>query len=301
MLQKTGIAIALGALGLAAAVVHAQEEEKSPHSIGGNMTFVTNYVARGVSQANFKPALQGSLEYGHASGFYAGFFGSNVSWLADAWEPAAPGVNSAVYGGVTADVISKSLEIDLYAGYRNTFLGDFSYDLGVLGYFFPGEYQLDTTTFPGLSKPTTYEVYGGLGWKWITAKLWYTVSDSAFMVGDARGTYYANVAANVPIGETGFNLYGHVGMWNWNGNVGYLKPYGLTNDIYDLTDWKIGATKDWLGFTFGLFYTGSTADKTVATAPGTNPAGGDQLAAWGNRFGENIGDDSIWLQITKSF
>jgi uncharacterized protein (TIGR02001 family) len=295
MLTSRNAALALWAVGLSAVSAHAQEEAKSPHAIGGNLTFVTNYVVRGVSQTDYKPALQGTLDYSHASGFYAGFFGSNVTWLADAWEPAAPGVDSNVFGGVTADVISKSLEIDLYGGYRNSFLEDFSYDVGVIGYLYPGRYNLDTTAFPGLSKPTTYEVYGGLGWKWVTAKLWYTISDAAFMIGDARGTYYANVAANVPIGDTGFNVYGHVGMWKWSGNVGFLQPYGLTNDIYDLTDWKLGVTKDFLGFTFGAFYTGSTADKTVTTNTG------GQLAAWGNRFGENIGDDSVWLLVAKSF
>ncbi len=289
------LACATAFLTSAVSAEEAPAGEASPHSTSGNMTFVTNYVVRGLSQTNFTPALQGTLEYGHASGFYLGFFGSNVSWLADAWEPAAPGVDSSVFGGVTADVISKSLEIDLYGGYRNKFLDEIGYDVGIIGYYYPGKYTLDTVTYPGLSKPTTYEAYAGLSWKWITAKLWYTISDAAFMVGDARGTYYGNVAANVPVGDTGFNLYGHVGVWNWKGDVGFLRPYGLTNDIYDLTDWKVGVTKDLVGFNLGAFYTGSSADKTVTTNTG------GQLAAWGNRFGDNIGDDSFWLQVSKAF
>ena len=92
MLKKSLLATALTSLvwGLSGTAVaedaKAAEEPKSPHSMTGNVTFATNYVFRGLSQTNFKPAIQGTLEYGHASGLYVGFFASNASWYGDAWE-----------------------------------------------------------------------------------------------------------------------------------------------------------------------------------------------------------------------
>lgn len=300
MLKKKVLAAAIASLGVAAPIAHA-EDAASPHSMTGNVSFVTNYVVRGVSQTNFRPALQGTLEYGHSSGFYAGFFGSNVSWTADAWEvdPTLPAGGSA-YGGSPNNAISNSLEIDLYAGYRNKFAGDFSYDVGAVYYYYPGKYQLDTVYSPGLKKPHTAEIYGALGWKWITAKVWYAVTDGVFMVPEASGTYYANLSATVPIGETGINVIGSVGTWMWSGEAQYLTSYGLKNDIYDLVDYKVGLTKDFLGFTWGAFYWGSTADKTTLGAAGS-PNAGIETAVWGNRYGKNIGDDTFFVSVTKSF
>jgi uncharacterized protein (TIGR02001 family) len=296
MLKKNVLALATAGLGLTAPLANAED---APKSLTGNVTFTTDYIVRGVSQTNNKPAVQGTLEYGHSSGLYAGLFGSNVSWPADGWEPAANGVSSAIYGGYPGTNISNSLEIDVYAGFRNKFLGDFSYDVGAVYYWYPGTYEL--AAVPGLKRPDTTEVYGALGWKWITAKLWYAVSDGVFMVPNARGTYYANLSATVPIGETGFSIVGAIGTWKWSGEAEYLKTtasvpgYGAKNSIYDLVDYKVGVTKDFLGLTWGAFYWGSTADKTyIGTSGGTG-------AAWGNRFGSNIGNDTFFVQATKSF
>ena len=54
-------------------------------------------------------------------------------------------------------------------------------------------------------------------------------------------------------------------------------------------------TKDFVGLTFGAFYTGTTADKTVVT-----PLGGE-IAVWGNRYGKNIGDNAFFITATKAF
>lgn len=281
------------------ATAHAAGDDASPHALAGNLSFATNYVARGLSQTDYGPAMQGTLDYTHASGFYAGVFGSNVSWLADAWEPAAPNVSSNVYGGVVADVISKSLEIDLYGGWRKTFLEDFTFDVGAITYLFPGRYVLDTATYPDLSNPRTSEVYTGLSWRWITAKVWYAVSDAVFMVGDARGTYYANLSASVPLGDTGVTLYGGVGTWEWRGNARFVRNLGIDNgnSVYTFQDVKIGASKELLGFNFGVFWTATNAPATAAV--GTNAEG--KVAVWANRFGRNIGESSLWASVSKSF
>ena len=42
------------------------------HQVTGNMSLVSQYIFRGLSQTNGGPALQGGLDYAHSSGFYAG-------------------------------------------------------------------------------------------------------------------------------------------------------------------------------------------------------------------------------------
>ncbi len=308
MLKKKVLAAAVASLGLAMPIAHA-EEAASPHSVTGTLTFTTNYHTRGVTQTNFKPAIQGSIDYGHASGFYASMWGSNVSWPGDFWQapfsdaPIDPVLGFSPYGSNSK--ISSSIELDFSAGFRNKFAGDFSYDVGAIYYYFPGQYNLDTsaaTGAPGLVKPNTGEVYAGLGWKWITAKVWYAVTDGVFMVSDARGTTYANLSATFPIGQSGFAITGAVGTWMWSGEMDNFKNWGVKNDVLDLVDYKLVVTKDLFGFTWAATYWGSTADKTF-TVPGNSPNGGagGQLAAWGMRNGKNAGDDTLFLSVTKAF
>jgi uncharacterized protein (TIGR02001 family) len=288
MQRKTLLAAAVAGLGLATAGAQAQDEEKSPFT--GSVGFYSDYIVRGVSQTNNRPALEANLDYNHSSGFYIGTFGSNVSWLEDGWEPAAPGVNSSVYGGAAGNSISATLEIDLYTGIKNKFAGDFLY-----------EFRLNNGPGGnvGLKAGNTAEVYAGIGWKWFMAKVWYAITDGVFMIPRARGTYYANLSATFPIGETGFTLIGAVGTWRFAGTADYLQVanggVGADNSVYNLNDFKIGVTKDAFGFTFGAFATGSTADLTFIGSTGS------MSAAWGNKFGSNIGDQTFFVSAVKAF
>jgi len=188
MLKKSALLALTGLAGLCAVAAHAEEAAKAAATpditTTGNLTFATNYVFRGLSQTNFKPAVQGTYEAAHSSGLYLGLFGSNVSWYADAWEEAAPGRNSNTFGGVTGQNvgISNSLELDLYAGYRGK-AGDFTYDLGGIYYYYPGKYEIaaNRTAF-GAVKPNTGELYAAVGWQWIGAKVSYVVTDGVFGV-----------------------------------------------------------------------------------------------------------------------
>lgn len=75
----------------------------------------SDYVFRGISLNDEKPAAQGSfdIEYGK---FYAGVWGSNLP-SEDSLGPA---------------------EIDVYAGFKPE-LGKVTFDLGLIGYLYPGE------------------------------------------------------------------------------------------------------------------------------------------------------------------
>jgi hypothetical protein len=68
-------------VGLNIAITHAEEAPAptSPHTITGNLGFVSDYRFRRISQTAKRPAIQGGFDYAHASGIYACTWASNVS------------------------------------------------------------------------------------------------------------------------------------------------------------------------------------------------------------------------------
>lgn len=192
--------------------------------ITANVTLASEYVYRGISQTREKPAIQGGFDYAHASGFYAGVWGSNISWLEDADTSGA--------------IDSSSVEIDLYGGYKGKINDDFSYDVGFLRYQYPGDYAA------GINSPNTNELYIAGTWKMLTLKYSYALSD-LFGYIESDGSQYLDLSANFDLGA-GFSLGAHVGRQD-------IK----NNSYYEYTDWKLGITKD---FGAGLSVTGAYID-----------------------------------------
>lgn len=250
--------VALAVAGALSSPMIAVAADPAPeHSFSGNFTIASEYIYRGIGQTNRKPALQGGFDYAHSSGLYAGIWGSNVSWLSD-------------LGG-----ISSSVELDVYGGYKGSFGGDFSYDIGVLTYNYPG-------SFPsGFVDADTTEVYVGLGWKWLSAKYSYTTSSHIFgWVGSAgektRGSDYLELNAAYDLGDG----------WGINGHVGHQKIKNFSDASY--TDWKIGVTKD-VGFgVVGLAYISTNAK-------------GDAGEPYRNAFNKDLGKDRLLLTFGKTF
>jgi len=228
-------------------------EPASPHTVTGNIGLFSQYVFRGLTQTNKDPALQGGLDYSHSSGFYLGTWGSNISWLRDG--SPTPAYRS---GG--------SLELDFYGGVKgNIGSSDFTFDLGALYYWYPGDANA------GFVKADNFELYGALGYKWVSAKLNYTMSNKMFGVQDARGTYYFDLSANVPLAQ-GLTANLHWGYQKFKGSDPVLG--GQSNDaVYSYKDWKVGLSyalpKD---FTVGVFYT--KAYDTTALGYGSVASGG---------------------------
>ncbi|HEX7455263.1 MAG TPA: TorF family putative porin, partial [Gallionella sp.] len=114
-LLNTLILAALAVPGIAMAEDAAPAAPASP--ITANVGFTTDYIFRGIAQTSHNPAIQGGIDYAHSSGFYAGVWGSNVSWIAD---------SGAIATG------STTMELDTYLGFKNAFAGDFNYDVGFI-------------------------------------------------------------------------------------------------------------------------------------------------------------------------
>lgn len=240
-MQKGLVMAAVLGLGSALPATSMAEEAvapESPHSFSGNLGLFSQYIWRGMTQTDEELALQGGVDYAHASGLYAGAWASNVSWTTD-----------------LGYMDSNSLELDLYAGFAGsigkTGLG---YNVGLLQYLYPG------TGAAGQPDTDATEIYGGLSYNWFNVKASYTVSDEAWGFDDASGTVYYEANADIPLGENGLHLNLHVGSFHFDGETG-----SVDNNEYDYEDWKIGITKAWdNGVKLGAYWTDNNADNVWA-------------------------------------
>ena len=115
---------AMAAGGLVAAAVaipvstsQAQEEGvASPDTFSATVTGTNDYVFRGVTQTDEEFAIQGSMDYSHASGVYVGAWASNIDF---------------------GDGNGESSELDVYGGFANSVSG-IDYDVGFIYYNYPG-------------------------------------------------------------------------------------------------------------------------------------------------------------------
>ncbi len=289
MLRNTVIA---GALALAPSFVYAQQPvapatpgtspgssattaptDAAPaatpeHNVTGNIGLFSQYIFRGLTQTDREPALQGGFDYAHSSGFYAGTWASNISFLKENASTPFAGAGTGTMGTYHR---GGSLEWDFYGGYKGT-LGDFGYDIGALYYYYPGRINpaVRAASAPfEVPKAHTLETYVGGSWKWLSAKFSYSVKDETFGVNEADGTWYFDLTATLPLGDfykplTGFSFVAHYGYQKYRGtdprNVAFAPAFGgrtpNNDDIYSYKDVKIGLSyllpKD---FTVGAFYT----------------------------------------------
>lgn len=180
---------------LAVPCVAMAEEAASASPFTANVGLVSDYVWRGISQTSHKPAIQGGFDYTHSSGFYMGVWGSNVSWIVDTGAAAAGG--------------SAGLELDTYVGIKNSFATDFTYDVGFIRYNYPGTYTPAANPIASvggtLATADTNEVYGAIGYKWLTAKYSYSLGQFLTIPG-AQGTNYIDLTANYPVADSDTRL-----------------------------------------------------------------------------------------------
>ena len=261
-------------ISLAVASVFASQafaaEPTPTHSVTANVGVVTDYVFRGISQSQHQPAVQGGVDYAHASGLYAGVWGSTIEW-----------VNRKDWSYQK----DNNLELDLYGGYKGA-VGDFTYDVGAIRYFYPGKFQ---TTYAGSANVTanTTEVYVAGGWKFVTLKYSEAVSQNFIGWGGTagkdktKGSGYTDLTVTYPVNET-LNVIAHYGHQSVKNT-----PAGSK---WSYNDWKIGVTKD-LGFgVVGLAYTDTDA-KFSKSAPGANY----------NWAGKDVGKGVLAASFVKNF
>lgn len=190
---------------LAIALVSAAGTAAAQGDLSANVAVTNDYVWRGISQTDNGFAVQGGLDYTNG-GFYAGAWASNVDFGSDA-----------------------DIEVDLYGGFRGAFTESLSWDVGVIGYLYPGEDDLDFL-----------EVKAGLGY-------------TADALGLGATVYYDPDNKNTYVEGTGsyaftesFKGLASVGNYSFDGGGDY-------------TNWSLGAT-----YSFELFdLTGKYTDTDI--------------------------------------
>jgi len=217
-------------------------------SFSTNVAIASDYLYRGISQTGTGPAIQGGFDLSHTAGLYAGVWGSSISWLGDAGIP------------------NSGTEIDTYAGYKGA-AGDVSYDVGFLRYNYPGTYGTAT-------KADTNEIYGSVGYSFISAKLSYSLGD-LFGVPDAKGSTYLELNASYPVADSGITLGAHYGKQTYSGTT--------VDDVATYSDYKLSATRDFSGYVVGATYSSTNAGTFY-----TNPQG------------KELGKGTLVLSLTRS-
>jgi hypothetical protein len=309
ILQKTAISAAVALLsGVATTAAFAADApEVSP--ITANVTVASNYIYRGLTQTNNKPAIQGGFDYAHESGFYVGNWNSNISWISDQYGGGLGKPGSGT-GAVTAPI-----EMDFYAGFKKELIGEgFASDFGVLQYYYPVSGMMANAPTAAQiqgnpqnrqasgSSPSTTELYAAQNFTAgpVTGffKFSYAVSN-LFGIYNSKGSFYPDLTANYDTGFYGVGLVGHVGYQyvpnNTVSSVAQVTAAGNPASqagTYNLsyTDWKFGFTKDFGGGLSGTaYYTGTSVGKTGGAFMYTTPNGG------------NAGRANAVVALTKTF
>jgi uncharacterized protein (TIGR02001 family) len=291
--KKTTLAIAISALAGGAmaqsAPAPAPEPEKSP--ITANVTITNDYRYRGISQSNFKPAIQGGFDYAHESGFYIGNWNSSISWISDYYSS-----NGA--GGQGASV-SAPVEMDFYAGFKKELIAPgFASDIGVLQYWYPTSgLPIGNSNTTGVANPNTTEAYVAQNFTFGSLSGFVKVSyalTTLFGNVDSQGSYYPDLTINYDTGFYGLTLNGHIG-YQYVAGQNPTTPRVSNSTLYSYTDWKLGLTKDFGGgLSLAIAYVGTNAAKTVSV-------GGTTYNAYKSPQNKNLGQGGGLISLTKTF
>ncbi len=185
--------------------------------VTGNIAVTNNYIWRGITQTKDGPAIQGGVDWSHGSGIYLGTWVSNVDFSG-------------------ADNDSNEYELDLYGGWGGSF-GDLGVDVGLLYYAYPKSDDIDFL-----------ELYGSLGWKFLTFGVNYTIDGQATKPSPfVDGDIYFYGTASLPL-PNDFSADLTIGRYKFD------DPGGAAEDY---THFLLGLTKsagDFGDFTFAVSY-----------------------------------------------
>ena len=180
--------------------------------VSTNLGAVSDYRYRGISQTQNAPAVQGGIDYVHASGLYAGNWNSSVS--------------SQVYTN------GSGLESDFYAGYKKEFAG-ITVDVGSYNYVYSRASASDGTKFD------TNEAYIGAAYGPVSVKVSQSLGDY-FGIANSRGSRYFQADVAYPVAPK-WTLTAHAGRTDIANSAQLdYNDYNI-GAAYDLQGWAISA------------------------------------------------------------
>ena len=199
------------------------------------------------------------------------------TWLADDVTEVATERILEAAEALYADHGLNGISMDAVAaraccGRVNRGLAMLALDLGVLYYWYPGDYP------SGFNSPDTGEVYAGVTFgpfasTTFSVKYSYSLTD-LFGYPDSDGRGYLDGNVN----------WEFVPSWTLNVHGG--KQWVENNEVAEYADWKVGVTKGFAnGFSAALAYSDTDADEPFYT----------------NAYDNFLGEDTVLLTVTKTF
>lgn len=240
-----------------------EEKTPSPYTFTANVSLVSDYRFRGISQTMRQPAIQGGFDLSHTSGLYVGTWGSNVA-------------------GTTTFYNNTCMEWDLYGGYKGKIfpcaIKDLTYNVGLLYYYYPGGKAHN----PHNTRYNTLEFYVELAYKWISVKYWQTTTNYFGVCSNDPPTNWEDGKPDAPNGNSVGSNYieGNInvdlldkvtfrcleaGKLSLLLHVGHqtVRHYGHLS----YTDWKVTLTQEFAWFNLFLTYVGTNADHDYYDVP----------------------------------
>jgi uncharacterized protein (TIGR02001 family) len=261
----------------APAAAEAAKEPASPHSLTFNLGLYSEYMFRGVALSD-GPALQGGIDYGHSSGFYAGTWWSNIDKNFTGHDDARdPTLDSS--GG-------NKLETDWYVGFAHTF--DSGFGINLLGnyYYYPDrEDSIAATGGKGGNKQDSFEASIGVSYEFLTFTHYQVLTNYYGASADFTRNGKKNTK-NATYDELKFNFKIPVADMNLLAKLGYQHTPNLLGSQADV---MIGLNRDFSlpglgkpieGFNAGAYYTDTFNVKDEAYYNTTDGRDTNQKTIW---------------------
>jgi uncharacterized protein (TIGR02001 family) len=155
-----------------------------------SVAMTTDYVWRGISQSDGNFAVQGSFDYSNDM-FYAGAWASSVDDF-----------------GVDA-----TSELDLYVGFTPS-AGPVDFDIGLLGYFYPGADDIDfLELMVGASISASEELTFGAS-AYLANDFGNTGSDALYLEVNSAYAFSEETSVSGAYGNQDVDLFGEYDTWN---------------------------------------------------------------------------------------
>lgn len=222
--MKKIILAALMATILSPSIAHAEEasaEQGIDKNFSATVGFTSQYAFRGLAQSDENPAIQGSIDYAHENGLYAGVWGSNVDFN---------------------DGDEANIETDLYAGWKTEIKG-FLLDGGFIYYAYPGADSDLNYDF--------FEAKAAVGYDFEFLNLNAGLNYSPNYFADSGDAWYISANADIPL-PYDFKIMTHFGHQDIDDEDAFGSP--------DYNDWSAGLGYSYAGFNFALNYIGTDLD-----------------------------------------
>ncbi len=288
-----------------AAPAAAAAEPAVPYTITYNLGLFSNYIGRGIDWGD-GPALQGSVDWAHSSGFYLGAWFSTTNSLTLGGRtdilPTAPNGNQLGSG--------NHVETDWYGGYAHTF-GPVTLGIGGNYVWYPeGEksyHDRNQDTFEGNLNASAF----GFTYTFYHAFTdWYGIGNTRIAAAAGRFPSAPEAAADTSGVEYHEFKYGHelpfAGL-NLAAKVGYQRSDKI---CLNQKDYLIGLSRNFSlptggkpldGFTAGFNYTGTFGVEECAKVSSVLDGSDHRTSYYTDNSGVVINDRKWTFYIKRSW